>query len=93
MDTDGEDLKLTSSANIPSGTEVQYLVRTVEGHDVFRNHGVQEWLAEGSSLSELPGNVITGETSGSGTEVYLPGLCWADNRIDGSRGEGTSGQY
>ena len=86
-------LELISSANISTGTEVQYLVRTVEGHDVFRNHGVQVWLAEGESLSQLKGNFITAQTTGSGTEVYLPGLCWADNRIDGSRGEGTSGQY
>ena len=81
------DLRLISTTNIPSGTEVQYLVRTVEGHDVFRNHGVQAWLAQGNNLSELPGNVITGMTSASGTDVPLPGLCWADNRIDGSRGE------
>ena len=86
-------LELISSANIPTGTEVQYLVRTVEGHDIFRNHGVQEWLVAGESLSDLKGNVITAQTTGSGTEVYLPGLCWADNRIDGSRGEGSSGQY
>ncbi len=78
-------LKLISDANIPSGTEVTYLGETVEGHDMFRNHGVQAWLASGSSLSELPGNVITETTSGSGTEVYLPNLCWADNLIDGSR--------
>ena len=92
MEADGH-LKLTSTTNIPSGTQVQYLVRTVEGHDIFRNHGVQAWLAEGSTLSELKGNVITAATSVSGTEVYLPGLCWADNRIDGSRGSGHRGQY
>ena len=92
MEADGH-LKLTSTTNIPSGTQVRYLVRTVEGHDIFRNHGVQAWLAPDSNLSELLGNVITAATSGSGTEVYLPGLCWADNRIDGSRGTGTSGQY
>ena len=92
IEMDGH-LKLTSTTNIPSGTQVQYLVRTVEGHDIFRNHGVQVWLAMGSTLSELEGNVITAPTSGSGTEVYLPGLCWADNRIDGSRGTGTSAQY
>ena len=86
-------LTLVSSATIPSGTEVTYLVKTVEGHDQFRNHGVQVWLAPGSALSELPGNVITGTTSGSGTEVYLPNLCWADNLIDGSRGAGATGQY
>ena len=86
MRMDGRNhLKLTSDTSIPNGTEVTYVVRTVEGHDMFRNHGVQAWLAPGSNLSELPGNVITARTSGSGTEVYLPGLCWADNLIDGSR--------
>ncbi len=92
MEADGH-LKLTSTTSIPSGTKVTYLVRTVEGHDIFRNHGIQVWLAPDSNLSELPGNVITAATSESDTEVYLPGLCWADNRIDGSRGTGTSGQY
>ncbi|MCY4151716.1 MAG: hypothetical protein OXE94_05705 [Aestuariivita sp.] len=86
-------LKLISNTNIPAGTQVTYTVRTVEGHDPFRNHGVQAWLAPGSTLSELPGNVITGTTSGSGTEVYLPNLCWADNLIDGSRGSGFTGKY
>ena len=86
-------LTLISSVDIPSGTEVQYLVRTVEGHDIFRNHGVQVWLVAGEPLSDLKGNFITAPTTGSGMEVYLPGLCWADNRIDGSRGTGTSGQY
>ncbi len=82
MSETGAHLKLVSDTDIPSGTEVMYLVTTVEGPDIFRNHGVEVWLADGSNLSELPGNVITGTTSGSGTEVYLPGLCWADNRID-----------
>ncbi|MCY4041927.1 MAG: hypothetical protein OXF72_11855 [Gammaproteobacteria bacterium] len=86
-------LTLTSTEDIPAGTQVTYVVRTVEGHDIFRNHGVQVLLAEGSTLSELKGNVITATTTGAGTDVHLPGLCWADNRIDGSRGEGPSGQY
>ena len=84
--TDGPNhLRLVSETNIPSGTEVTYVVRTVEGHDIFRNHGVQVLLAPGSTLSELPGNVITATTDADGTDVHLPGLCWADNRIDGSR--------
>ena len=86
-------LTLTSTEDIPAGTQVTYVVRTVEGHDIFRNHGVQVLLAKGSMLSELKGNVITAATTERGTNVYLPGLCWADNRIDGSRGSGSSGQY
>ncbi|MCY4341284.1 MAG: hypothetical protein OXE48_07965, partial [Gammaproteobacteria bacterium] len=77
-------INLTSSANIPSGTQVRYYVSMDFGFNHFRNHGVLTLLADGETLSEIPSNVITADTAGAGTSVLLPGLCVADDRIDPS---------
>jgi len=38
-------INLTSSANIPANTEVQYLVSTTQGYNHFRNHDVAVLLS------------------------------------------------
>ncbi|MCY4338200.1 MAG: hypothetical protein OXD47_05295 [Gammaproteobacteria bacterium] len=64
------------------GTQVRYHVSTVSGHNHFRNHGVQVFLGDGATLSDIPSNVITANTAAVGNSVLLPGLCVADDRID-----------
>ncbi|MCY4277003.1 MAG: hypothetical protein OXE81_04075, partial [Gammaproteobacteria bacterium] len=91
-------IMLTSSAIIPSGTEVRYLVSTKRGYNYFRNHGVDVFLssAANGNLSDIRSNVITASTGTAGISVTLPGLCVADDRIDpqpagtGTRGNTTS---
>ena len=83
-------INLTSAATIPMGTQVRYHVSTTQGFNHFRNHGVQVFLGDGETLSEIPSNVITANTATAGTSVLLPGLCVADDRID-PRPEGNTG--
>ncbi|MCY4312296.1 MAG: hypothetical protein OXD44_01100 [Gammaproteobacteria bacterium] len=78
-------VEIRGSTIIPSGTEVRVLVSTVSGYgDYFRNHGVQTYLADGSTLDEFKGNVITFNTDsadmayGVDTDVFS----WPDDRID-----------
>jgi len=77
-----DGINLTSTANIPSDTQVRYYVSTDFGFNHFRNHGVAVWLGADTTLDEIPSSVITANTAAAGTSVPLPGLCVADDRID-----------
>ncbi|MCY4149404.1 MAG: hypothetical protein OXF73_08705 [Gammaproteobacteria bacterium] len=78
----GNGINLTSTANIPSETQVRYYVSTDFGFNHFRNHGVAVLLGADTTLDEIPSSVITANTAAAGTSVPLPGLCVADDRID-----------
>ncbi|MCY4340989.1 MAG: hypothetical protein OXE48_06445 [Gammaproteobacteria bacterium] len=75
-------ITLTSTATIPTGTQVRYHVSTESGYNYFRNHGVEVFLGDGETLSNIPSSVITANTAAAGTSVLLPNLCVADDRID-----------